>query len=417
MHRRIARRVLRLRVVFILGVSVGALALAAPASAAPPPGTVSGSAPTTINVLGLPLKVQAWRLQYASTDTTGAQETDIATVLLPNVASATAPRPLLSYQVAEDALSTQWAPSTQLQAGTEVETPLILAALEQGWAVVVPDYEGPQSQWTAGVQAGHGVLDAIRAAQSFSPLGLSGSSTPVGLWGYSGGAQASAWAAELQPSYAPELHLAGVAEGGVPVNVGDVARKINGGPFSGMYFGAGIGLDRAYPQLIALSTILNPLGQAKAQTLSGANVEQMVAEGAFQPIQIYTVGGEDPLTLPGVQQAVAADALGQRAPTAPIYLYMSTNDQLLPVADDDALVRTYCGEGVAVDYVKDVLSEHISLTVSGAGAAIDYLRDRFAGMAAPSTCATGPSTTLSTLASTRALITTLTAITGFTGVL
>jgi hypothetical protein len=48
---------------------------------------------------------------------------------------------------------------------------------------------------------------------------------------------------------------------------------------------------------------------------------------------------------------------------------------------------------------------------------VDYLRDRSAGRPAPSTCATGPSTTLSTLASTQALITTLTAMTGFTGVL
>jgi hypothetical protein len=136
--------------------------------------------------------------------------------------------------------------------------------------------------------------------------------------------------------------------------------------------------------------------------LSGANVEQMVAEGAFQPIQLYTVGGVDPLTLPKVQQAVAADALGQHAPTAPIYLYMSANDELIPVADDDALVAKYCGEGVAVDYVKDLLSDHISLTASAAGAAIDYLRGRFAGKPAPTTCSTGPSTTLSTLASTQA---------------
>jgi hypothetical protein len=201
------------------------------------------------------------------------------------------------------------------------------------------------------------------------------------------------------------------------VNIADVARKINGGPFSGLYFGAGIGLSRAYPQLINLSTILSPLGQAKARSFSRANVEQMAAEGAFQPIQLYTVGREDPLTLPGVQQVVAADALGQHTPSAPIFLYMSVNDQLIPVADDDALVRNYCRQGVSVDYVKDVLSEHITLTVSAAGAAIDYLRDRFAGEPAPSTCATGPSTTLSTLASTRALITMLTAITGFTGVL
>jgi hypothetical protein len=304
-----------------------------------------------------------------------------------------------------------------MAAGDEAEEPLILAALEQGWAVVVPDYEGPNSEWTAGVQAGHAVLDGITAAERFSPLGLDGSATPVGLWGYSGGGQASAWASELAPTYAPRLDIVGVAEGGVPPNIADVANKINGGPFSGLYFGAALGLARAYSNLVDTSTLLNSLGQSKAASLASACVEQLAGEGAFQPIEWYTVNGIDPLTLPNVQQVVADDALGQRIPKAPIFLYMSANDELIPVADDDALVAKYCSEGVTVDYIKDELSDHISLAVSGAGAAIDYLNSRFANQPAPSTCATGPSTTLSTLASTQALITFLTAITGLTGFL
>jgi hypothetical protein len=53
--------------------------------------------------------------------------------------------------------------------------------------------------------------------------------------------------------------------------------------------------------------------------------------------------------------------------------------------------------------------------VTGAGAAIDYLGARFDGQPAPSTCASGPSRTLSTLASTQALVTELTSITGLVG--
>ena len=91
-----------------------------------------------------------------------------------------------------------------MRLGREGEEPLIGQALTMGWAVVVPDYEGPDSQWTAGTQAGHAVLDGIRAALRFGPAGLAGPSTPVGLWGYSGGAQATARATELQPGYAPD---------------------------------------------------------------------------------------------------------------------------------------------------------------------------------------------------------------------
>ncbi len=261
------------------------------------------------------------------------------------------------------------------------------------------------------------MLDGIRAAESFDPLGLAGKRTPVGLWGYSGGGQASAWAAELQPKYAPELRLAGVAEGGVPRNVAEVARQIDGGPAAGLYFGASLGLSRAYPQYIDLNALLSPLGQLYFSAYQNACLEQIVIQGAFQRIETYTRGNIDPLTVPSVQKVVALDELGHSRPAGPLFVFHSANDELIPVAGVDKLVSIYCGEGVTVEYVKDTLSEHNSLAVSGASAAIDYLQDRFAGKPPPDTCTNGPEAKLSTLASTRELVTELTAITGLTGFL
>ena len=53
--------------------------------------------------------------------------------------------------------------------------------------------------YTAGWLAARTVLDGIRAAIAFEPAGLAGGETPIGLWGYSGGGQATAWAVEQQP--------------------------------------------------------------------------------------------------------------------------------------------------------------------------------------------------------------------------
>ncbi len=53
----------------------------------------------------------------------------------------------------------------------------------------------------------------------FEPAALS-ADAPVGLWGYSGGGQATAWAAEQHPTCAPEIRLAAVAAGGVPTDDG-----------------------------------------------------------------------------------------------------------------------------------------------------------------------------------------------------
>jgi hypothetical protein len=73
----------------------------------------------------------------------------------------------------------------------------------------------------------------------------------------------------------------------------------------------------------------------------------------------------------------------------------------------------HCREGAAVDFVKDELSEHVSLAVGGAGAALNYLIDRFAGDPAPDTCSTGGVTVATaTLQPANNLVTELTAIAG-----
>ena len=76
------------------------------------------------------------------------------------------------------------------------------AALAEGWVVSVPDHEGPDGLWGAPMEPGYRVLDGLRAALSFDRFGLAPGSK-VGLWGYSGGGLASAWAAEAHADYAP----------------------------------------------------------------------------------------------------------------------------------------------------------------------------------------------------------------------
>ncbi|MEV6899429.1 lipase family protein [Amycolatopsis sp. NPDC051372] len=101
---------------------------------------------------------------------------------------------------------------------------------------------------------------------------LSGPSTPTGLIGYSGGALASEWANELQPRYAPELKFAGVAAGGVPADLDYIARRIDGGPFAGIYVGAAVGLARAYPG-IDTDTLLNARGKQAFAEVGGQCIE------------------------------------------------------------------------------------------------------------------------------------------------
>ena len=350
---------MRVRLSFALAATAAALALAGPASAATvpsqdpfyepaagyeasAPGTVLRSRPANVAALGIALPIfKAHQVLYRSTDAKGAPTATAATIILPATPAPPGGRNLVSYQTAEDALSTKCAPSYRIQQGTEKEEPqFLLPALLHGDAVVVPDYEGPDSQWAAALQAGHAVLDGIRAAENFAPAGLS-PNTKVGLWGYSGGGQATASASELQASYAPELNIKGAAHGGSPADIPTSVANLDGGPFSGIIIGATIGLSRAYPEL---ETLLNDAGRAMRDEIGEMCIEEFAVALPFKRLASYTTS-PDPLNIPFVKAIIEENNLGHHAPTHPVYLYHGILDELNPISEGDGLFAKYCAGG------------------------------------------------------------------------
>lgn len=343
------------------------------------PGTVIAQRPTTIRALAIPVPVRAWQVKYLSTDTKGEKTADIATVIQPFVHQDK----LVSYQTAYDGLDADCAPSYAFATGINppaYEEAAIVPLLLAGYTVVSADYEGPHYQWTAGVNSGHGVLDGIRAAQSLTGLRTT---TPTALWGYSGGALASQWANELKQTYAPELNIVGVAAGGVPANMAAIARAIDGTALSGVYFGATVGLSRAYPE-IDIDALLNDRGKAAFETLGHQCIGEFSVQFAFQHMRDYVTVPEL-LDVPEVRQVIAENTMGQRVPAAPTYIYQGTDDELAITPPVDTLVRTYCGMGATVQYVK-IPGEHITTAGSGVPGALAYVNNRLAGRPAPSSC-------------------------------
>jgi len=193
------------------------------------PGTVIRLRPVCIGDLQVPVPYRAWDVMYLSTaaedangnpaDYHAVPSVDTGLIVEPLTGRA---HPLIAWATAEDSDSTLKAPSYVMTQGSSGDNATWQWALGNGWDVVVPDYEGPGSAYSAGPLEGHGMLDGIRAAENLSSIdGLQGRRTKAGLWGYSGGAMATVWASELAPGYAPGLRIVGVAEGGVPADVHD----------------------------------------------------------------------------------------------------------------------------------------------------------------------------------------------------
>src|SRR5947209_6022598 len=269
------------------------------------PGTVIRSRPVCIGDLEAPVPFRAWDVMYISTaaenkhgnpsDYNAVPSVDTALIVQP-LTSGT--HPLVAWAVAQDSDSTLQAPSYTMTQGSSWDNAAWQWALGNGWDVVVPDYEGPGSAYSAGPLEGHGMLDGIRAAEAFSATdGLEGKRTQVGLWGYSGGAMATDWASELARRYAPELKIAGVAEGGVPADVHTVFDTINNGYLApGLAFASAVGDNAVYPNLMPLS-LLNSAGRALLKSMR-ATGNSSYPSGQPQNIQGYTASGCNPNDLP-----------------------------------------------------------------------------------------------------------------------
>jgi Secretory lipase len=366
------------------------------------PGTILRHRPVTLATFArLPQRVQSWQLMFRTTSTTGKPMVAVTTVLMP---AGGRPRSLLSYQIAEDAAAPQCAPSYELrlsgsrtEAANQVELLLIDAAVGEGFAVSVPDYEGVQGDFGAARQPGYAVLDGLRAAEHFAPLQLPGRKTPTAIWGYSGGSLASGWAAQVQHHYAPELRLRGVALGGFVTDVSQALLTINGGPGSGLVASALPGVLKSSP---GLARLLAPQLTSAGRRLlahSGAQCEvQNLAQYPFVNFDRYL---RHPiaslLARPAIAKQMARLNLGRTAPSAPLFVYHAVHDELIPIQGPDTIVPRYCAHGDSVRYTRDDASEHVSLAVTGAAAALDWLTTRASGQAPPRGCTT---TTVPTMA-------------------
>lgn len=144
----------------------------------------------------------AYNILYRTTNSQYKPDWAVTTVFVPVTESPA----LLSYQIPYDSAWLDASPSYAFYTSDGVRSLLdISTGLSSGWFVNVPDYEGPLASFTAGVQSGHATIDSIRAAfNANETLGLDVDAR-YAMWGYSGGALASEWAAELAVQYAPEV--------------------------------------------------------------------------------------------------------------------------------------------------------------------------------------------------------------------
>ncbi len=389
-------------------IAVMAVSVAAPAVAAPPLGptgdttfytppaeipatpgqpikTEPMSLPITLPGSNGPLPAETTRVMFSATDRTGSAVAATGAYLRPTLPwVGPGPRPLLVLAPGTQGQGDQCVPSNtlafllQYNGGLDVgvqyeQYAAIYPFLAVGGAVMLTDHEsfgtpGPHS-YMSRASTGQVMLDAARAARELPGNGLE-PGAPVALWGYSQGGGAAAAAAELAPSYAPDLPIVGAYAGAPVVDARAQLRHFDRGSLAGAlgYYINGA-VDENPALAPATDRLLNDAGKRMLADTARQCVAETVATQGFRDSRSWTSTGQSVVEALDSDPDWAAhlddDRVGQLRPGAPVLIHSTADDELVPTYSARRLAADWCAAGATVAYYEQPLpGDPVKLGVS-----------------------------------------------------
>ena len=164
-----------------------------------------------------PAGMQAWRVQYWTSNQNGVPLAVTGIVAAPMEAIPPRPRRVIAWTHGAWGVAEKCAPSLSPNFFTGTAA---LDAIRSGYVVVAPDYPGLGSAtmhpFLVGPDTAQSVLDGVRAAREISGAAAG---SDFAVWGESQGGHAALWTATAAGSYAPDLTLIGTAAAAPPTDL------------------------------------------------------------------------------------------------------------------------------------------------------------------------------------------------------
>jgi hypothetical protein len=299
-----------------------------------------------------PVGTIGWRILYMSRNALNQPIAVSGTVLekvgnLPKNMPTPDKRPVVAYGNEAQGIGDQCAVSRLLQYGNSGEVALWSPLLNDGDIVVSSDFEGMGTPglhtFGVNVSEGHTILDSIRAAKQLDGDGVS-DTNPLGMIGYSQGGGGVGYAAQIAPTYAPELKFVAVAVGGMAIDPMAMAKDNDDKIFSSLDVISAAGYDAAYPDL-KLKSYLNAFG-LNADRFAQGSCEEIGVLLGFRHLSDFETS--NPLDSPAWQQRFAENTLGASPPREPVYMFHAIADEASPFWTARKLRAQWCHEGATV---------------------------------------------------------------------
>ncbi|GAB2634384.1 lipase family protein [Prescottella soli] len=331
------------------------------------------------------------QFKVKSTDANGTPSFATATLVIPATPwTGPGPRPVLVNNVPINGLGRACTTSHTMANGVTPSTnfiellrPVTTKAEERGYAVLIPDHEGPRMAYGEPYVAGHAILDTIRGMRNEYPAEFG--TSKIAMMGYSGGAIATHGAVKLIDSYAPELApaIVGAAFGGVPADFEMLGRTMNGNLASGLFLAAVLGISREHTQILP---VINNLGQQLG--ISGIKdmcVNNLAVIGLLNaPIEALA-NVKNALNSPVAHDIYNITKMAGIKSGTPLYIYNGGQDFWIPALGARNLYDEQCELGVRAVY-RQVPGEHALGELIGNPGAFDWVDALFHGKPAPDEC-------------------------------
>jgi pimeloyl-ACP methyl ester carboxylesterase len=366
----------------------------------PPSPLPAGKPGTSIRSAPLPASVglRAWRILYYSTALDGSDVAVSGTVFAPDEPAPPGGFPLLAMGHNTTGIAQECAPSLDpfhpLPEATEAFFEQQVAGfVDGGFVAVATDYQGLGAAdgvhpFLVGETAAFNILDAARAAHALPDLDLA---LDTILWGHSQGGHAAAWAGQLAPAYAPELHVIGVILGSPAAEPGLVLAAATRGqpepapptPLTGYIVALAYSWSHVYPD-VASAPALTLVALEKIDLVTRKCIPTIAAAYADRPLADYVDAAV--LMAPPWAALLEQNAAGRQPISAPVLVVQGTADPLVPAATTTTLVDRLCHLGTVAELRLYPEVGHGAVIAEAMPDILAWTTDRREGKLAPSSC-------------------------------
>jgi len=338
---------------------------------------------------GAPDGASAYRVLYRSTNPQNEPIAVSGIIIVPAGAVPEQGRPIVAWAHPTTGIVPHCAPSLAMFVFQQIAG--LREAVARGYVVSATDYPGLGTPgphpYLVGESEARSVIDSVRAARA---LPNSGAADVYAAWGHSQGGHAALFTGLIAASYAPELHLVGVAVAAPATELAtlmtDDLNTSGGRNLTAMTMWSWARVFKA-----PIDSVIAPAAMPTVDRLATECIESLFdileRNETSKPLAQSFLSVQNPALTEPWRSLLLANSPGMLPASLPVFIAQGAKDQLVRPAVTRDYAERLCRSGVRVRSHLMPNVNHGTAGTSAASAAMEWMEERFAHHPAPSDCA------------------------------